>query len=492
MIVEGIYEETHLINGKPETFTYIRTIEATDYSPILETKAGGVVYGVLDDERFDYTQSTILRVPEATATQRKAAISFMHGQLGKGYKVRDLFVEPDRTSARIDWYCSLLVWAAYMNATPDGRIDELTDKNDPDFLGINLEVENWLTEPGITPNDIFRSQKVEKINPFFANYKDYLENIQWSNAGTIINDEDFIFSRGSNSYTLRNDYHFIAMYKNNGRPYASTRLTFGRNHSGTIIVEFDMFTRFLLTDEARAKFSDRNIPLIPETIEDHDVPNHVLNWINTYTQCSLEIVYSNNISTDNNHLRYNPSFTKITKKKHPVNPYQINQVVHTPPAFTQQRFDYTENLSIYDKYEMTRPNPFNADVSYNRATPSWYYFYNNYHALIKLENGTYRHASYLRIHGSFTTAASVRNGYGFNHDFTMTDEAKAIYGNYFYHIGVNQSVDYAIDWLNRYTKENTLIVYSNNIDNDVRKLNDGTATVRKAVNDQGKFVYCIL
>lgn len=216
MIVEGIYEETHLINGKPETFTYIRTIEATDYSPILETKAGGVVYGVLDDERFDYTQSTILRVPEATATQRKAAISFMHGQLGKGYKVRDLFVEPDRTSARIDWYCSLLVWAAYMNATPDGRIDELTDKNDPDFLGINLEVENWLTEPGITPNDIFRSQKVEKINPFFANYKDYLENIQWSNAGTIINDEDFIFSRGSNSYTLRNDYHFIAMYKNNG------------------------------------------------------------------------------------------------------------------------------------------------------------------------------------------------------------------------------------------------------------------------------------
>ncbi|MDO2410618.1 hypothetical protein QUB72_06035 [Enterococcus faecium] len=76
-----------------------------------------------------------------------------------------------------------------------------------------------------------------------------------------------------------------------------------------------MFTRFLLTDEARAKFSDRNIPLIPETIEDHDVPNHVMNWINTYTQCSLEIVYSNNISTDNNHLRYNPSFTKNYEEK---------------------------------------------------------------------------------------------------------------------------------------------------------------------------------
>ncbi|MCW1817737.1 YiiX/YebB-like N1pC/P60 family cysteine hydrolase [Enterococcus faecium] len=461
-------------------------------SPILETKAGGVVYGALDDERFDYTHSTILRVSAATTAQKKAAISFMHGQLGKQYDAGFGLFTKNRLSSRKDWYCSILVWAAYMNATPDGRIDELTDKSNPNFQGIDLETKQLVNEPGVNPNDIFRSPKVEKINPFFVDYKDYAENIRWSNTGTPTDDKDFIFSRGSNSYTLRNDYHFIATDKNNGRPYASTRLTFGRKHSGTIIVEFDMFTRFLLTDEARAKFSDRNIPLIPKTIEDSDVPNHVMNWINTYTQCSLEIVYSNNISTDNNHLRYNPSFTKITKKKHPVNPYHINQVVHTPPAFTQQRFDYTENLSIYDKYEMTRPNPFNADVSYNRATPSWYYFYNNFYVLVKLENGTYRYAVYLRFHGSFTTAASVRNGYGFNHDFTMTDEAKAIYGNYFYRIGVNQSVDYAIDWLNRYTKENTLIVYSTNIDNDVRKLNDGTATVRKAVNDQGKFVYCIL
>lgn len=344
----------------------------------------------MDDERFDYTHSTILRVSAATTAQKKAAISFMHGQLGKQYDAGFGLFTKNRLSSRKDWYCSILVWAAYMNATPDGRIDELTDKSNPNFQGIDLETKQLVNEPGVNPNDIFRSPKVEKINPFFVDYKDYAENIRWSNTGTPTDDKDFIFSRGSNSYTLRNDYHFIATDKNNGRPYASTRLTFGRNHSGTIIVEFDMFTRFLLTDEARAKFSDRNIPLIPKTIEDSDVPNHVMNWINTYTQCSLEIVYSNNISTDNNHLRYNPSFTKITKKKHPVNPYHINQVVHTPPAFTQQRFDYTENLSIYDKYEMTRPNPFNADVSYNRATPSWYYFYNNFYVLVKLENGTSR------------------------------------------------------------------------------------------------------
>lgn len=69
MIVEGIYEETHMINGKAETSRYIRTIEATSKSDDLPDKAGGVVYGVLDDQRFDYTEATILRVPEATALQ---------------------------------------------------------------------------------------------------------------------------------------------------------------------------------------------------------------------------------------------------------------------------------------------------------------------------------------------------------------------------------------------------------------------------------------
>ena len=67
MIVEGIYEETHLINGKEETFRYIRTIEATK----KDVRPGGVVYGVLDDTRFDYTEATILRVSEATALQKK-------------------------------------------------------------------------------------------------------------------------------------------------------------------------------------------------------------------------------------------------------------------------------------------------------------------------------------------------------------------------------------------------------------------------------------
>lgn len=71
MIVEGIYEETHLINGKEETFRYIRTIEAAKETNPTDVRPDGVVYGVLDDTRFDYTEATILRVSEATALQKK-------------------------------------------------------------------------------------------------------------------------------------------------------------------------------------------------------------------------------------------------------------------------------------------------------------------------------------------------------------------------------------------------------------------------------------
>ncbi|MCQ4503387.1 hypothetical protein NON27_24600, partial [Vibrio parahaemolyticus] len=113
MIVEGIYEETHMINGKAETFRYIRTIEATSKSDDLPDKEGGVVYGVLDDQRFDYTEATILRVPEATALQKNAAITFMKGQLGKPYgtvNTEEILNQKDRKSSRKNWYCSMLVW----------------------------------------------------------------------------------------------------------------------------------------------------------------------------------------------------------------------------------------------------------------------------------------------------------------------------------------------------------------------------------------------
>ena len=51
----------------------------------------------------------------------------MESQLGKGYALHDLddlYNHRNRSSSRSTWYCSMLVWAAYMNATPDGNIDD--------------------------------------------------------------------------------------------------------------------------------------------------------------------------------------------------------------------------------------------------------------------------------------------------------------------------------------------------------------------------------
>lgn len=179
MIVDDIVEETHMINGKEETFTYIRTIEATKGN--FGAKSDGVVYGVLDDERFDYTNASILRVPEATVLQKQAAVLFMKSQLGKKYSALDIIGHRDRTFSRQSWYCSMLVWAAYMNATPDGNIDDLTPGDDPNFQGIDIESKDDLFEsPTITPNDIWRSDKLEKISPSFPEYNDYTKNITWA------------------------------------------------------------------------------------------------------------------------------------------------------------------------------------------------------------------------------------------------------------------------------------------------------------------------
>lgn len=413
MIVEGIYEETHLINGKEETFRYIRTIEATKQSDPTEFKPDGVVYGVLDDTRFDYAEDTILRVPEATSLQKSAAITFMKEQLGKPYSTvntGEILNQKDRKSSRKNWYCSMLVWAAYMNATPDGRIDEITDENDSRFQGIDLEAKNILESDIVSPNEIKHSDKVKETSPSFTDYQYYLQNVISSPIGGPAEEvADFTFRSNSNIYNLSNNYHFIAIDKNTQKPYRSTQLTLGRNAFGNIVAQLDLFTNFALTDKAKQKYADATIPVIPKMIATEVIPNYVMNWINTYTHCSFEIAYSKDMTTDFNHLRYNPSYTKIAKKAHPINEVLVNQIVHTPPAFTQQRFDYTDHLTVYEHYQLSNPNPLLADVSHNKLAGGWYYFYNNFYALVRLENGTYRYATYLRFHGSFSTAAATRN-----------------------------------------------------------------------------------
>lgn len=100
-IVEGIFE----YNGKK----YIRVIEA-----ILE----GICRSVLDDDRVDARDATIISLPPEVDTSK--AINFCKKQLGKPYNLDFTIFTPPKTS--IDskgWYCSELVWAAYQYAGYD-------------------------------------------------------------------------------------------------------------------------------------------------------------------------------------------------------------------------------------------------------------------------------------------------------------------------------------------------------------------------------------
>ncbi|MBO4506925.1 MAG: hypothetical protein J5728_10905 [Lachnospiraceae bacterium] len=125
-IVEGIYYDTSYA-----TF-YIRIIEAIGYLGSVG-EGDGVCRGVLDDNRYQERQGTVLRVSTATSSQKASAVSFCIGQIGKGYWL-DLLDGPDTSEYENDWYCSELVWAAYKNQ------------------GIDLETTN--NSPGITPKEI--------------------------------------------------------------------------------------------------------------------------------------------------------------------------------------------------------------------------------------------------------------------------------------------------------------------------------------------------
>lgn len=87
---------------------YIRTIEAG---------ASGVVYGVLDDTRYDDRGVYIHYVTSATTTNISNAVTFCQNQLGKAYNWGALtgIGSCSSSSSASTWYCTELVWAAFYN-----------------------------------------------------------------------------------------------------------------------------------------------------------------------------------------------------------------------------------------------------------------------------------------------------------------------------------------------------------------------------------------
>ncbi len=126
-IVEGLYYSSKY------SMYYIRVIEAVD---------AGVCRGVLDDYRVDERDSSVYRVSGATSTNINNAVSFCIGQLGKPW---NLHTDKHTSASSANWYCSELVWAAYLSQE------------------IDIETTGIPNEPGVTPRDIVRSNLTEKL-----------------------------------------------------------------------------------------------------------------------------------------------------------------------------------------------------------------------------------------------------------------------------------------------------------------------------------------
>lgn len=128
-IVEGIFRDE--ATGQ----RYVRIVEAIS--------SAGVTRSILDDDRVADRIDFILRVPNLTQSQKDSAVNFAISQLGKDYK---LDLKKDYSPDEPDWYCSELVWAAYYNQ------------------GVDIETNDFITEPGVTPHDIFHNEELIRVD----------------------------------------------------------------------------------------------------------------------------------------------------------------------------------------------------------------------------------------------------------------------------------------------------------------------------------------
>lgn len=124
----GITGHCAIVEGK-----FYDPIKKKHYIRIVEGLSYGISRSVLDDDRLDNRAGYIYRIKNASEIQKQAAIDFCISQLGKPYKFG---FSKDHHPTLDVWYCSQLLWAGYKN------------------IGIDIET-NWIiNEPGVTPRDI--------------------------------------------------------------------------------------------------------------------------------------------------------------------------------------------------------------------------------------------------------------------------------------------------------------------------------------------------
>ncbi len=112
-----IYEAAGGFNITGHTVLVAGTYYSSEYSQYyvraIEAVLSGVCYGILCDERFESQKSYLDRPKSGNASDMSKAVDFAISQLGKKYYINTSAA--NLTSSRPDWYCSLLVYAAYKN-----------------------------------------------------------------------------------------------------------------------------------------------------------------------------------------------------------------------------------------------------------------------------------------------------------------------------------------------------------------------------------------
>lgn len=118
---------------------YIRIVEAID---------DGVVRSVLDSTRYKERGGHLLLFASGinvSSDVRKKAVDFAVSQIGKPYHLN--LSRKGYSSSQPDWYCSELVWVSYY------------------CQGVDIEAKG-INEPGITPRDIYHSEKLVAVNVY--------------------------------------------------------------------------------------------------------------------------------------------------------------------------------------------------------------------------------------------------------------------------------------------------------------------------------------
>ena len=94
--------------------TYYDADHYTLYIRTIEANLSDVVYGVLDDTRYEERGVKVYKVTNSTSLQRAEAVRFCIDQLGGTYSLK-VGGNCSYSDSEDEWYCSELVWAAYYN-----------------------------------------------------------------------------------------------------------------------------------------------------------------------------------------------------------------------------------------------------------------------------------------------------------------------------------------------------------------------------------------